>query len=319
MSERMRSMMRALAVAAQGGFSLSLGTAALLFGLRHGIDWDHIAAITDITGSQVSPRKSLRLASLYALGHAIVVLLLGFVAIELGARIPAAVDAVMERLVGATLLLLGFYVFFGLIRHGRRFRMRSRWMLLFSGVRRARSALLHRRPSQKIVISHDHTHGHKDSLHATHEHREAPPPGDRVSPTSSTRPELIALKLHRHSHNHVGELPEDPFAQYSTGTAVAVGMIHGVGAETPTQVLLFLGAVGVGGRGAGIALLVTFLIGLFASNTLIAVASAFGFLGASHNFALYATVAVVTGALSVVLGVLYLFGQGALVPPLLGG
>jgi hypothetical protein len=315
----MRSMMRALAVAAQGGFSLPAVTAALVFGLRHGIDWDHIAAITDITGSQVSPRKSLRLASLYALGHAIVVLLLGLVAIELGARIPAAVDAVMERLVGATLLVLGLYVFYGLIRHGRRFRMRSRWMLLFSGARRARNALLHGRPSGRIVISHDHAHGHSDSLHAAHEHSDVPPPSDSVPTTSSARPRLMALPLHRHAHHHVGELPEDPFAQYSPGTAVGVGMIHGVGAETPTQVLLFLGAVGVGGRGAGIALLVTFLIGLFASNTLIAVASAFGFLGASHNFALYATVAVVTGALSLGLGVLYLFGQGALVPPLLGG
>jgi hypothetical protein len=315
----MRSMMRALAVAGQGGFSLPLVSAALVFGLRHGIDWDHIAAITDITGSQVSPRKSLRLASLYALGHAIVVLLLGLVAIELGARIPAAVDAVMERLVGATLLLLGLYVFYGLIRHGRRFRMRSRWMLLFAGARRARNALLHRRPSGKIVISHDHAHGHSDPLHAAHEHSDVPPPSDSALTTSSPRPRLMALPLHRHAHHHVGELPKDPFAQYSTGTAVGVGMIHGVGAETPTQVLLFLGAVGVGGRGAGIALLVTFLIGLFASNTLIAVASAFGFLGASHNFALYATVAVVTGALSLGLGVLYLFGQGALVPPLLSG
>ncbi len=32
---------------------------ALVFGLRHGIDWDHIAAITDITASQETTRTRL--------------------------------------------------------------------------------------------------------------------------------------------------------------------------------------------------------------------------------------------------------------------
>ena len=40
----------------------------------------------------------------------------------------------MERVVGVTLILLGVYVFTALVRHGREFRMRSRWMLIFSGV-----------------------------------------------------------------------------------------------------------------------------------------------------------------------------------------
>ena len=35
----------------------------------------------------------------------------------------------MERIVGFTLILLGIYVLVGLVRHGREFRMRSRWML----------------------------------------------------------------------------------------------------------------------------------------------------------------------------------------------
>jgi hypothetical protein len=311
--------MRALAVAGQEGVSVPLVIAALVLGLRHGIDWDHVAAITDITGSRMSFRQSLRLASLYALGHAIVVLLLGLAVIELGSQIPATVDAVMGRLVGATLILLGFYVFYGLIRYGRGFRMRSRWMVLLSGARRARNALLHRRPGQKIVISHDHAHGHKDALHTAHEHREVPSPSNGVLRASSAQPTVTPPSVHRHAHHHIGELPQDPFAQYTTGTAVGVGMIHGVGAETPTQVLLFLSAVGVGGRAAGIALLITFLIGLVASNTLIAVASALGFLGATRNFALYATVAVVIGVLSLGLGTLYLFGRGGVIPPLLGG
>jgi len=84
-------------------------------------------------------------------------------------------------------------------------------------------------------------------------------------------------------------MPDDPFLHYGKATAFGVGMIHGVGAETPTQVLIFLAAAGAGGTGVGLALLVCFLISLLSSNTLIAVGGTLGFLGASRNFKLYVT------------------------------
>src|SRR6185312_12947593 len=130
------------------------------FGFRHGIDWDHIAALTDITSSQDEPRRSMWFATLYALGHALVVFLLGFAAIVLAQRLPEGVDAIMERFVGATLVILGCYVFYALVRHGREFRMRSRWMLLFSGVHHAVSWLRTRwaATSELVEIDHDHAH-----------------------------------------------------------------------------------------------------------------------------------------------------------------
>src|SRR5437867_4171766 len=94
------------------------------------------AAITDITSSQESRRQAIEFGTLYALGHALVVLTLGSLAIVAGENLPSSVNDVMTRIVGVTLLLLGVYVFFSLIRHGRDFRLRSRWMLIFSGVRR---------------------------------------------------------------------------------------------------------------------------------------------------------------------------------------
>src|SRR6266545_1243219 len=118
------------------GFRLGLLIAAFWFGFRHGIDWDHIAAITDITSSQKERRRSMLFGTLYALGHALVVLVLGILFIVLGERLPDSIDNLMTRIVGGTLLLLGVYVFYSLIRHGRDFRLRSRWMLLFSVVRR---------------------------------------------------------------------------------------------------------------------------------------------------------------------------------------
>jgi len=47
--------------------------------------------------------------------------------------------------------------------------------------------------------------------------------------------------------------------------------------------------------------------------------SAFGFMSASKNFAVYATVAVVTAVFSLVVGALLLLGRDSLLPALFGG
>ena len=108
-------------VGVDNAFHIGLVLTAFGFGFRHGIDWDHIAALTDITSSQEAPWRSMWFATLYALGHALVVFVLGFAAIVLAERIPDGVDAVMERFVGATLVILGCYVFYALVRHRSRF------------------------------------------------------------------------------------------------------------------------------------------------------------------------------------------------------
>ena len=273
------------------------------FGFRHGFDWDHIAAITDITSSQEDTRQSVILSSLYAAGHGAVVLTLGVAAIVLGEQVPDSVDAAMGKVVGVTLIVLGAFVFWSLIRHGRDFRMRSRWMLVFAGARRGARWLRDRNKPVEV----DHDHPHDDAHH----------------PAFSTTPGVVekaAVKVrHSHRHRHIGTLPDDPFGAYSKRTAWGVGMLHGIGAETPTQVLLFVAAAGVGGRTAGIAVLAAFLVGLFASNSVVAAASTFGFLKATRNFAVYATVAVVTGVFSLVLGVLLLLGKDSLLPALFIG
>src|SRR5438105_5054597 len=68
--------------------AVGLMSTALVLGVRHGIDWDHIAAITDITSTaSADPRpahrvalvnvRALSLASLYALGHALIIAAVG--------------------------------------------------------------------------------------------------------------------------------------------------------------------------------------------------------------------------------------------------
>src|SRR2546423_14155844 len=120
------------ALVATGGvldaFHVGLVLTAFGFGFRHGIDWDHIAALTDITSSQEEPRRSMWFATLYALGHALVVFLLGFAAIVLAQRLPDGVDAIMERWEGATLFILGCFVFYAEARPDCDIMMRSSWM-----------------------------------------------------------------------------------------------------------------------------------------------------------------------------------------------
>lgn len=106
---------------------------------------------------------------------------------------------------------------------------------------------------------------------------------------------------------------------YQKGTSFLVGMLHGIGAETPTQILIFTAAAGAGGKAAGIAVLGAFLVGLISSNSVITLGSAFGFLRASKNFAVYATVAVITGAFSLVIGVLFVLGKDTVLPALFAG
>ena len=281
----------------KNGFGLALVFSAFAFGFRHGIDWDHIAAITDITSSQNSVRTGLRFASLYAAGHAVVVFVIGVLAIVAGENIPDSVDSLMGRIVGVTLIFLGIYVVYALIRHGRDFRLRSRWMLVFQGGRR-----IYRWVRAKLGRNvHDHIHDHPGPHSDEHVH--PVPKGD-----------VLVRTTHTHTHRHT-----DPFVNYGTGTSLAVGVLHGVGAETPTQVLIFLAAAGAGGALGGVVTLAVFLVGLFAANSVLAVLSASGFLAATKRFTVYATVSCITAAASLVLGVSFLIGKDSWLPALFGG
>lgn len=303
--------MRFVLAVANVGFDAGLLLSSFGFGFRHGIDWDHIAAITDITSSQDTPRKGLYFGSLYALGHAVVVFVIGVLAILAGENLPDSVDEAMGRVVGATLIALGIYVFYSLVKYGRDFRMRSRWMLVFSGVQRGYLwAREHMRRHEPAELEHVHEHAAVEPF-MHHDAEEEAANGGRKGSVSTKR------RTHAHGHKH--RMPNDPFLNYGRATAIGIGMLHGIGAETPTQVLIFLAAAGAGGSGAGIAVLAAFLVGLLASNSLITLSSAYGFLRASKRFAIYATVAVITGAVSLVIGTLFLIGKDTFLPALFGG
>jgi hypothetical protein len=63
-----------------------LSTAVL--GFRHGFDYDHVAAITDITSVELSRSRGMRLGLLYVLGHGSMVAVLGAVVVLFQRSLP---------------------------------------------------------------------------------------------------------------------------------------------------------------------------------------------------------------------------------------
>jgi high-affinity nickel-transport protein len=266
---------------------LGLLASAFLLGLRHGIDVDHLAAISDITGAETGSRRSVAMATVYALAHACVVLVLGTAAILAGDVLPPSLDAAMGRMAGVSLLAMGVYVLAGLAWRGGSFRMRSRWTLLLEGLASVRRRLRGR--DVEIEFEHDHPHDH-GRPHG-HEHPE---------PLDDGRPATVAL-AHGHAHRHRGVLPA---SGYRWPAVAGIGILHGIGAETPSQVLLFLAAAGAGGAPEGLPVLLSFVLGLLLANTAVAVAATAG----RHLVPMWAFAAV-AGAFSLAVGTLLLLGS----------
>jgi high-affinity nickel-transport protein len=296
--------------------TLGLIGTALVLGIRHGFDWDHLAAITDVTSTTATaehaehdheaihaetaqhdhqhggpaevaahgrepaaaehphpaptPRlideqkRAMLLGTLYALGHAAVVAVLGLLALSFGAILPDWVDTVMGPVVGATLVFLGVWVFISLYqyaRHGREFRLRSRWMLVFD----------------------------------------------------SARYSWRRFQAGLHGHEHVDPME---MSSYGVRTAFGVGMIHGVGAETGTQVLLIAAIGGAQSQGLGIPMMVAFIVGLLISNSIVVLITATGFIASRVRERLYVIIGVLAGVFSLVIGTIFLFGLDAQLPSL---
>lgn len=276
---------------------LALIGLGLALGLRHGIDWDHIAAITDITSSTVTNKEAelevsleavavgaggaagvmtaplgakreeilrgFTLATMYALGHATLVMLLGLLAIWAGALLPEWVDPLMERIVGVTLVVLGAWIFYALWRYGSSFQLKSRWMLIFSLIGRGWGWLTN------------------------------------------------TIRGQPHSHDYAAEV-----AQYGPRTAYGIGVIHGIGAETGSQALLLASAAGATSAATGTVLLLAFAVGLLASNTLVALFSLAGFISSSTKHHVYVVIGVLAGIFSLVVGFYFLTGRGGELPDL---
>jgi high-affinity nickel permease len=125
---------------------------------------------------------------------------------------------------------------------------------------------------------------------------------------------FIGDRLSREQHVH--EHPAAFSQQYGAATAYGVGLIHGIGAETGTQVLIIATAVGAGSKIAGVGALLAFVIGLLISNSVVTLMSTFGFFSARGKQWVYVSVGVIAAVFSLFVGVVFLLQAGGSLPDL---
>lgn len=242
---------------------LALLSAAVL-GFRHGFDYDHIAAITDITSVDVNKDHAMRMGLLYVLGHAVTVATLGAAVILFQTSLPAAIDNWAERAVGFTLVVLGIYVLGSMFRSVKKAAPKSRIMILIGAFR------------------------------------------------------WLSWKIRGILSGRVSEKPADVSWNYSKKSVFFVGVIHGLGAETPSQLLILLLAANLGGLARGFLGLGMFLAGLLAMNTLMTASAVGVFSLGSARHRLMQWMTAFTAAYSLAVGAIFLFGSASILPPLGG-
>jgi len=209
-----------------------------VLGLQHGVDWDHVAAISDVTSVQPSAREATRCGLLYAVGHAATVGLLGVAAIALRHEVPGSLSLWMQRVVGLTLVLLGAYVF----------------STLFSG-------------------------------------------GAPVSRGQA----ILALieRLHVHPRRQV----QTSDRRYGPKSSLSLGVLHGVGAETPTQLSMLVIATNMGGLQNGALALLVFATAMFVSNMALTTAATSVFTISRLRPSVFRWLGVVTAGYSLWIGI----------------
>lgn len=116
-----------------------------------------------------------------------------------------------------------------------------------------------------------------------------------------------------HGHEHVEPLE---MSSYGAKTSFGVGMIHGVGAETGTQVLLIAAVGGASSAGLGVPMLLAFVIGLLMSNFAIVMISSVSFVSSQARERLYVAIGAVAGLFSLVIGTIFLFSLEGSLPNL---
>lgn len=124
---------------------------------------------------------------------------------------------------------------------------------------------------------------------------------------------------HSHAHRHVAAVPVDPFRSYGAWSSFGIGTLHGIGAETPTQLLLFAAAAHAGGRVASLGLLACFVIGLLVANTVVAAAGTVGSRRLLQHRVVAVVLAAATAAFSLTIGLLLVLGRSGVLPTILGG
>ena len=112
-------------------------------GLGHSLDPDHVVAVSALVCNNKSLRKSITSATVWGIGHSVVLLVIGLLVLTLSVVIPQTVLKLFDCAAGVLLIILGVIV-----------------------VR----PLISERISNHQGTTHEHTHSHPHPHSHTHEH-----------------------------------------------------------------------------------------------------------------------------------------------------
>jgi len=227
---------------------------SMFLGFRHGFDYDHMIAITDVASTQTKKKRAVFLTLSYSLGHALAVISIGISIILLGISMPEMLDEFMGKAVGTTLVILGIYIVYHLVKKGQKeFRAATRFTIIANGIlyvyAKLGSKLLGRTIQQRRVF--ENGYGHHSSF--------------------------------------------------------VVGIIHGISAESPTQIAIFAMSLGFGII-LGATALVVFVSGIMISNLIFGIMISTGFVHSLKSYNIYKYASIVSAATSLFVGSLMITG-----------
>ena len=129
---------------------------AVLLGLRHATDPDHLAAVTTLVagGRERAVRRSAQLGMWWGAGHAVTLFVFGLPILLLGRYLPERFQQLAETAVGVLIVLLAV-------------RLLVRW----------RRGQLHVHEHDHGGARHAHLHGHRAEAGHAHPHRSRTPLG----------------------------------------------------------------------------------------------------------------------------------------------
>ena len=318
----MIDLIGATAAIAPTAVDLGVLLTGFLLGVRHGIDWDHIAAITDITSTTAAAGmadaahvEQHRSVAGHSHEHGGELELRAHDAGPGGATLAPALA--VRPMVGPTRILSSQWE---AIRLGTLYALGHGAVVVVLGLAAiAFGALLPSwlDPIMARIVGLTLVALGLWVIYSIYRYARA---GERFRLRSrwmlvfdSARYGWRRFQARFHGHEHVEPLE---MSSYGARTSFGVGMIHGIGAETGSQVLLIAAVGGASSAGLGVPMLFAFVVGLLISNFGIVILSSVSFVSSQARERLYVSIGAIAGIFSLVVGTIFLFGLERALPDL---